>query len=68
MHPARIVYEKFCNGDRIGDEELKYAIEFFKDLTPKLFVLGPVFKTSAGEAMRCLDVLEGFQRARAEKR
>lgn len=67
MHTARIVYEKYLNGDSITDEELKYAIKFFADLVPKLFVLGPAFRLAASEASRVLNALEGFERARKDK-
>ena len=68
MHVARVVYEKYCNGDPIGDEELHEAIEFLTRMERDLRVMGPVFQLAANEAVRVLSSLESFARARSEKR
>lgn len=66
MHTARLVYEKFCNGDAIGDSELAEALAFFKKLENDLSVLGPVFRLSANEAGRVARSLQDFTDAREQ--
>lgn len=60
----RDLYKKFTDGDPISDEELDEGIEFFSDLSDKLFSLGDVFRLPAVEANRVLMSLEGFKRER----
>lgn len=63
---ARVVYEKFSNGDAITDEELAMAIQFYGPLQESLLALGPVFKLASLEALRIYTALRAFDWARKE--
>jgi len=60
------LYEKFCNGDPITDEQLDEGIRFFHMLTIKLSSLGPVFRLAQNESNRVLSRLQDYYDARNE--
>ena len=63
----REVYEKYCHGDPISDEELSFGIKNFTRLESDLSKLGPEFRFSCNEVRRVLYSLEQFRSARLEK-
>jgi hypothetical protein len=66
MNP-KIVYEKFCNGDSLSDEEVNEGVIFYDYLSAKLFQCGPVFALAAREALRVRNTLHSYQQSRLEK-
>lgn len=60
------LYEKFCNGESIDDEQLDEGIRFFYSLTIKLSSLGPVFRLAQNESNRVLIRLQDYHDARNE--
>jgi hypothetical protein len=61
------IYEKKCEGGHISNSEILKGIVFFKDLSSKLAVCGPVFKLAFKEANNTYDTLYGYAVARGLK-
>jgi pyruvate carboxylase len=64
----RKIYEICCSGDAITDTDVKFGMEYYKDMAHDLGQCGPVFYTAWREALRIADMLEGFHNARNRKR
>lgn len=62
-HPKDL-YNKYVQGDKITDNQLKEGVPFWKDLADKLHKAGPVFKLCANEAGRVYRGLNEFADAR----
>lgn len=58
------LYNKYVQGDKITDNQLKEGIPFWKDLADRLHKTGPVFKLCANEAGRIYRGLSDFAHAR----
>lgn len=64
----KVLLKKINDGDGITDEELDTALEFFSDLEPKLKLMGAHFHHAWFDVFMTLQRLEGFKRARQERR
>lgn len=62
------IEQKIYDGDPISDEELLIAVGHFRVLCGHLDHLGERWQHARSESRRILDLLEGFERARREKR
>lgn len=61
------IYEKFCNGDPLTDEELNIGYSHFRRAADLLIPLGPKFALAANEVIRVADGLDGYRTARKTK-
>lgn len=64
---SRHIYETYCNGDTIPDDELAKAIRDYKAAHDALLKLGPAFEVSRKEISRVWYAMEGWQAARKRK-
>lgn len=60
------LYDKFCDGTPLMDDDIKELIKHFKPLADLLSKSGPVFKTASIEAGRVVRACELFQEARKQ--
>lgn len=58
------VYNKFCTGDSLTDDDLDVGINHFRPLSDMLFRSGPVFRLAAQEAGRVASRLEDYKQSR----
>lgn len=63
----RHIYETYCNGDFIPDDQLNQAIKNYTAAHDALLKLGPAFEVSRKEIGRVLMSMEDMQRARKDK-
>lgn len=68
MNMTREIEQKIRDGDHISDKELLVAVVHFRGLVHYLESLGDRWHLAKLEARRFKDVLEGYERARREKR
>lgn len=61
----RSLYDKFCEGDSLTDEEVLSGLFYFRKLSEDLVCLGPTFRLVANEAFRVWNRL--FDMATARK-
>ena len=61
------IYNKFCNGDSLSDDELTIGINHFRPLGDMLFRSGPVFRLAAQEANRVASRFEDYKESRSRK-
>ena len=65
VNTIRQIYDTFCIGDPMSDEDLKVAIPYFKSLADKLGNCGPVFRLAYTEANRVYLTMDDFRRSRS---
>ena len=58
------LYEKYCNGDSLTDEEVTEGEIFFRELAGMLYDAGLAFYITAKEANRVYLGLRGYREAR----
>ena len=61
------IYENFCKGNPLSDDEIRVAIPYFKDIADKLVRCGPVFRLAFEEANRVYMTMDDFRRNRRMK-
>lgn len=61
------IYEKYCDGDSLTDEEVLAGEKHFLELASMLYCSGTAFVIAAKEANRVCMALKGFREARELK-
>lgn len=64
MRAEQEIYEKFCNGDRLSDDDLNVGYIHFLSLETLLRRSGPAFSLAAKEAGRVASALNEFKESR----
>lgn len=62
------LYEKYCNGDSLTNEEVREGAKFFPRLANDLHTCGPTFKLAANEMRRIGNAFIEFNLARTRKK
>lgn len=67
MNRPHEIYKKYQKGSPLTDDEIREGMEFFKDVSDKLYQAGPVFILPAIECNRVYLGLNGYYTARKMK-
>lgn len=63
----RTIYEKYCNGDSLTDDEVNVGEQHFQKLADQMRALGPPFLLATRELQRVATGLESYRTARQHR-